>query len=292
MTTPFNPSQRENTYVIDSENEEEMVRLMLHDRLLTKSMGGLFPERSSLSTIHTILDIACGPGGWVLEVASAYPEIQVIGIDISQRMIDYACAQAWVQKLTNAQFRVMNALSPLGFPDNSFGLINARAIVGFMPTTAWPKLMQECLRILRPGGILRLTDGDGFGITNSPAFEKLTGKCMQALKLAGKSFSPDGRTIGISPMLGRFLRDAGYQHIQKMPHVIDYSAGTEAHESFCYNWMVALKLLQPFLINMGVSTQEEFIELYQQARIEMISEAFCAVAFFLSVWGEKAQSVL
>jgi hypothetical protein len=41
-----------------------------------------------------------------------------------------------------------------------------------MPTTAWPVLIQECMRITRPGGIIRLTEFDTYGTTNSPAVEK------------------------------------------------------------------------------------------------------------------------
>src|SRR5712692_6187491 len=142
-----NDPQSENTYIIDAENAAEMARLMVQDRLLTKRMGGLFPERSDLFGIHDILDIACGPGGWVLDVARTYPTVQVVGVDISTIMVAYARALTATDQLTNARCRVMNVLKPLDFPDSSFDLVNARTISGFMPPAAWPALMQECLRI-------------------------------------------------------------------------------------------------------------------------------------------------
>src|SRR5438067_603028 len=156
MTTPADSSQSESTYVIDAENAAEMARLTNQSRLVTKAMGGLFPEGLDLSHIHRVLDIACGPGGWVLDVARAHPDKQVIGVDISQLMTEYASSQAWVQGVNNVSFKVMNVLELLDFPDNSFGLVNARMIAAFMPTTAWPKLLQECLRITRPGGVTSL----------------------------------------------------------------------------------------------------------------------------------------
>jgi ubiquinone/menaquinone biosynthesis C-methylase UbiE len=159
MSNAPEPSQDENTYVIDAENAGEMARLLNQERLLTAAMGGLFPERSDLDNIYDILDIACGPGGWVHQVAHAYPDKEVTGIDISTGMISYASAHAQVRKLRNAHFQVMNALKPLEFPNESFDLVNARFIVAFMPPAAWPKLIQECLRILRPGGIIRLRHG-------------------------------------------------------------------------------------------------------------------------------------
>ncbi len=283
-----NSPRRENTYIIDPENETEMARLMLHDRLLTKGMGGLFPERSDFSTIHKVLDIACGPGGWVLDVARTYPKIQVAGIDISQRMIDYAQAQAWVRGLPNASFRVMDATKPLDFPDDSFDLVNARFLFGFMLPASWPRLLQECQRILRPGRIVRLTEAE-WGFTNAPAFEKLCSLSSKALQQAGQSFSPTGQHTGITPMLKRLLRDARYQHIQHMAHMIEFSAGTEAYDGFYQNLMTGFKLLQPFLIKWGGTTQQEVEDLYQQTRVEMQSDDFCAIWFLLTVWGQRPE---
>ncbi len=286
MSTPSEPAESESTYVIDAENAAEMARLMNQALFLTKRMGGLFPERSDLANIHDVLDIACGPGGWVLDVARSYPSVQVIGIDISQIMVAYARALAATDQLTNARFRLMNALTSLDFPDHSFDLVNARLVAPFMPSAAWPALMQECQRILRPGGVIRLTEAEA-AITNSPAFEKIIELGTGALKLAGQSFSPDGRHIGITPILGRFLRDAGYTHIQRVAYAIDSSAGTEANKEFCQDYMVAFKLVQPFLIKMGVMTQGEIDRLYQQIMTEMQLHDFCSILFLLTVWGEK-----
>src|SRR6266566_3980781 len=131
-------------------------------------------------------DIACGPGGWALEVADRYPYIKIVGIDISKSMIEYARALAKAQKLKNVEFLVMNALKPLDFPNASFDLVNARFIHSFMPPHAWPVLLQECLRVCRPGGIIRLTEAET-AITNSPASEKMAGMLTLALKKAGRS---------------------------------------------------------------------------------------------------------
>lgn len=291
MATPTDPSSSGGTYPLDAENAAEMARLLSQGRLVTKMMGGLFSERSDLSTIHDVLDIGCGPGGWVLDVARAYPEVNVVGIDISQLMTEYARSQAWTHHLQNASFRVMDVLKPLNFPDSSFDLINARTIAGFMPTTAWSSLLEECVRVSRPGGTIRLTECDLWGVTNSPAFERFIGLCMQASKLAGCGFSPTGKDFGITPMLGRLLRDAGCKNIQRRAHANDFSAGTEAHAGMYQDFMVFFKLVQPFLIKTGIVTQEEVDRLYQQTLEETRSDDFCAMAFFLTVWGETPECV-
>ena len=285
MAQPSDPTKNENVYFNDPESGAEMARLTDQDRLVTKGMGGLFPERSDLSDIHRILDIACGPGGWALEVAYTHPEIEVVGFDVSRAMIDYANMRAQLRHLDNAHFMVKDARNPLDFPDNSFDLVNAR-FIAFLGPAEWPKLMQECQRITRPGGVIRLNESE-WAITNSSAHEKLYGMFYRAMKLAGQSFSPDGRIYDITPMLGGFLRKIGCINIQQMAHVIDFSFGTEDYEGFRRDWMVFNKLVQPFLIKMGVTTQEEADQLYAQMEFEMLQDDYRGIMYILTAWGEK-----
>src|SRR5947209_3173601 len=282
---PTIPPASENEYFIDAENAAEMARLMHQDRLTTQGMGGVFPERSDFSAIHDILDIACGPGGWVLDVAFEHPTSNVMGIDISRIMVAYAQTQAQAQQLSNASFRVMDALKPLDFSAGAFDLVNARFIFAFMPPAGWPTLMDECVRVTRPGGIIRLTESE-WNLTNSLAYETLHAMTARAMKKAGKSFSPDGRNVGITPMLGQFLQQAGCKHIQHAAYALDLSAGTEAHGSMYQNSMAFFRLIEPFLLSMQETTQEEFEALYNRMLAEVLSDSFRAVSFILTVWGE------
>ena len=286
MTTAGDSPKGQNVYFNDPESGAEMARLLAQDHIITKGMGGLFSERSDLSSIHRILDAACGPGGWAIEVAFSYPEIEVVGFDISQVMIDYANARAQVQGLDNAEFLVMDIQKPLDFPDESFDLVNAR-FINFLPTATWPKLMQEFKRITRPGGAIRLTESEWWYFTNSPALESLNAMIIRALKLQGASFTESGRFTGVLPMLGRFLLDAGCASVNYKSHVIDYSFGTDAHEGFRRDAAAVFKLFQPFIVRMGVAKQEEVDELYERMQFEMMKEDFRGLMLPLTAWGQK-----
>src|SRR6266566_1110104 len=257
MNTLPDVSQRENSYVIDIESGAETARLMHQHRLVTAGMGGVFPEALDISQVQHILDIACGPGDW-----------------------------AGVQGLENARFCVMDALQPLTFPDDAFDLVNARFLCGCMPTTAWPALIKECVRVTRPGGIICLTEAEN-GISTSPACEQISALCARAMQVAGHSFSPDGRHLGVTALLGHFLRQAGCQHIQQQAHVIDYSVDTNVHRSMFTNCNVLVEVLKPFLMRMGVITGDELERLHREATIEMLSGDFCGVWFLLCAWGTK-----
>lgn len=287
MATPADSTGNDNTYFIDTESATEMARLLNQDRIITKAMGGLLPEQSpeKVAAFKRVLDVGCGPGGWVQEMAFAYPDKELVGIDISQQMIDYARAQAKVQGMDNAHFLVMDATRPLDFPDGSFDLVNARTLA-FLPPPVWPELMREYMRLLRPGGIVRLTESE-WGFTNSPAYERLNGWFCHAMKLAGQSFSPDGRISGITPMLGGFLRDADCVNVQQVASVVDFSFGAEAYESEFHNKRILFKLIQPFLRKWEGVSQEELDRLHEQMMIEMRLENFRAIQFMLTASGEK-----
>src|SRR5436190_20533527 len=96
-----------NAYVIDSESPAELARLLHQDLLFTKALG-LLPPLPDQSKLRSILDLACGPGGWTREAAMAFPSAQVTGIDISERVIAFAQDQAEIQQIPNVIFTVMN----------------------------------------------------------------------------------------------------------------------------------------------------------------------------------------
>lgn len=274
-----------NTYVIDAESAAEMARLMRQDQLMTSGMGGVLPN-IDLSGVQRVLDLACGPGGWPLALAYTYSDIEIIGVDISERMIAYANAQAQVQQRRNVRFQVMDILKPLAFPDNTFDLINARFLSSFMRRDKWPLLFREIIRVLRPGGILRLTEPEA-GMSNKSHFEKALHIGMQAMHRAGLNFSPNGYHYGIVHMLPSFFRQAALPILGQQAHYIEHSFGTEPHESFYHELSLALQLFEPLVVKMQLATPEEWRDLSQKGLAEMYEEDFCAAWMLLTIWGEK-----
>jgi SAM-dependent methyltransferase len=274
--------ENENTYILDAEKAAEMSRLQLQSKTFTQAMGGLLPELNDFSGIDTVLDLACGPGDWAIEMAHAHPKIEVMGIDISYQMITYANAR----KPPNAQFRIMDILRPLDFPSASFDLINARLLLAVLPKTAWTLLLQECYRLLRPGGIIRLTESE-WSITNGKASERCGSLVTLALQRSGHSFSIDGRHIGITLMLGALLKQAGFLTIQQRAFVIDGSAGSPLHRDCYENVQIGFLLAKPYLVKMGVATEPELDLLYIDFLREMQSPDYRCLNFNLTAWANK-----
>lgn len=287
MTTDPTRRTPENTYIIDVHSGAEMARLVEQDQLITRAMGGTLSEFAHLTHLETVLDIACGPAGWALELARQLPDTTIVGVDFDRKMLDYADAQAKLQGSKNVTFRMMDVRGPLDFANDSFDLINARFLFGFMPKEGWSSLVKECYRVLRPGGTLRLTEGEG-SLSPKSANERMYALFSQSIWSAGLSFSSSGRTITIAPLLRAFLQEVGCIHIREMPHLLNYSAGTEGHRGWCQNVTIGFRLLQPFLVNEGHTTAEEFESLYVQMQEEMNADDFLALFFFLTALGQKS----
>ena len=283
MALEASNSSQQNTYVFNAESAAEMNRLTIQDHLLTKEMGGLLPQDVNPAVISKVLDLACGPGEWVLNLASAYRHMEVVGIDLSEKMVGYANSRKW----PNTSFRVMNILQLLDFPDNTFDFVNARLIFSFMPKAAWPELLQECMRVLRPGGIVRLTECERT-LSNSLAYEQLGDIIMRSLHATGASFSVDGKQTGITLMLSGFLREAGCQNIRHAAFAIDFSTEGDSQGYMYENTQIGILLARPFLLKMNPSMTEEYlVQLSDQAMKDMVSSEFRAIWYYLSAWGRK-----
>jgi ubiquinone/menaquinone biosynthesis C-methylase UbiE len=287
MSTSSESSDRKVRFVADTESGETMTWLLNADKVLNNGMGGTLSERSDLSGMQAVLDVACGPGGWVMEVAREHPDTQVVGVDISQSMIQFAQAQAVSRGYTNASFKVMDLKQPLDFGDASFDLVNERTLFGVMAPGEWPHLLAECMRILRPGGTVRLTELES-PVSTSRALNELWHLSSRAFYMARRSFSVDGQHIGITPVLKRLLRDAGFQNVKHQGHVMDISAGTEDFEGFFRNFVYVFELVKPFMLRVeGITTEQEYNRLYQQMQAEMLSSDFCGLWTYVTAWGEK-----
>src|SRR5260221_53713 len=101
------------TYLVHNRaDREESARLHFQDQMVTAGMGGVLPELSSPSLFHRVLDVGCGTGGWLIEVATTYPTIPcLVGVDVNKHDLAYAQKQAKDQHVSDRVcFQEMDAL--------------------------------------------------------------------------------------------------------------------------------------------------------------------------------------
>ncbi len=287
MPLPPKPQKKEqpSTYFVqDRKSEQELTRLAIQDRLITAGMGGVLSEQPDPTVLHRVLDVGCGTGGWIIEAARAYPTLSLIGIDISNRMIEYARAQAQTHQVHDrSEFHVMDALLILEFPAAFFDLVNLRLGSSFLRTWEWPKMLGELRRVTRPNGVVRVTECEVIQ-SNSPALTQLNEMHQCALFRAGHHFTAD-RTA-LTSQLAQLLSQHGCRRVQSKAYAIEYRAGTPEEEAFSEDMMLAFKTFRPFLEKWGCAAKDYEV-IYQQALDELHQPDFHATWNFLTAWGNK-----
>jgi SAM-dependent methyltransferase len=109
-----------------------------------------------------ILDMGCTVGHSTLPYKEAFPDAEVIGIDVAGPQIRYAHARA-AGLGADVGFLQRNA-EATGFPDASFDLIVSHILLHETSGKAMPAIMRECHRLLKPGGVMIHADLPPFNL--------------------------------------------------------------------------------------------------------------------------------
>lgn len=276
-----------NTYFVPKRSHEnELARLQIQDQVVTAGMGGVLPEQQDPASFQQILDVGCGTGGWLIELARQYPMISLlVGVDVNRQTIEHARMQAEAQQVSDrVQFREMDVLGKLDFPTDYFALVNQRFGASFLRTWEWPHFLYECQRVCKPGGVIRITEADMAGQSTSPALSHLFAMMIEAFYRAGHLFTPEG--TGMTGQLTHLLHQARLQNVQTRLSLHEYRAGTLEWQSFYEDMRHLFRGIVPFL-RKWTHVTEDYEAMYQQALAEMQQPDFVARVGALTAWGNK-----
>ena len=126
-------------------------------------------DRLDLGASHRVLDVCCGSGASAIPAAEATgPGGFVLGIDLSEKLLDLARAKARSRRLQNVEFRSGDMMDPR-VPDSHFDAVVCVFGIFFVPDM--PAAVRVLWRALRPGGRLAITTwGPRFLEPANPAF--------------------------------------------------------------------------------------------------------------------------
>lgn len=113
---------------------------------------------------NKVLDVGCTIGNNTLPYKTAFPDADVHGIDVSGPCLRYAHARACSLGV-DVHFHQVNA-QDTGFAEETFDLIVSRILLHETSAKSLPLIIQECHRLLKPGGIMLHCD--------APQFDALT----------------------------------------------------------------------------------------------------------------------
>ncbi|MET0363128.1 MAG: class I SAM-dependent methyltransferase [Sphingobium sp.] len=107
-----------------------------------------------------ILEMGCTVGHTLLPFKQAYPEAEVIGIDVSGPCVAFGAARASALGVP-VTFSQRNA-EHTGYEAGSFDLVFSRILLHETCEAATRNIFAECHRLLRPGGIMFHSDAPQF----------------------------------------------------------------------------------------------------------------------------------
>jgi ubiquinone/menaquinone biosynthesis C-methylase UbiE len=102
-----------------------------------------------------ILDVACGPGSLTRDLALTFPKARITALDLSFPYLKEA--QRRLHKFPRVNFLQGNA-EKLPFKDHSFDAITCSFLFHELPQQNRKLVLQDCLRVLKPNGVLSLVD--------------------------------------------------------------------------------------------------------------------------------------
>ncbi len=289
MAIPPNSRQEKpehpSTYVVqDRSNEEELIRLDEQDRMVTELMEGVLTEQADAGSFERVLDVGCGPGWWLLETARTYPSIStLVGIDVSDRMVTCARAQAQAAQLSDrVQFQTGDVLRMLEFPVGYFDLVNQRLGMSYLRQWDWPKLLSEYQRVCKAEGVIRITENALMPDTNSPALTRLTDLLIHALYQAGHFFTLEG--AGVTRHLADLMRKNGIQQVQTIAYRIVYHKTPETKQAYADDVQRLYQTTIPFM-RKWIKLPPDYQDIYQQLVYETQQPDFEAANTLTTAWG-------
>jgi ubiquinone/menaquinone biosynthesis C-methylase UbiE len=265
-------------------DEVELHRLQIQHQLLTTGMGGLLPEQGDLTRFSRVLDVGCGTGDWLLDLASACPQIaELVGIDLDSTVLRYAAKQAESQQLSQrVRFHLLDALGSLHWPEErSFDLVNQRFGASWIRQWEWAPLLFQYRRVSKPGGVIRVSEFD-VGVSNSPALEQLAELTARAFAQAGHFFVPE--RDGLSRQLVSLLQRAGLQRVEQRTAPLLCQAGTQLGDLFAQNIKRLFHTMEPFL-QKWTPLPPDYKKLRRRALADLSEPWFVATWTVTIAWG-------
>jgi ubiquinone/menaquinone biosynthesis C-methylase UbiE len=155
--------------------------LILSPKRLVKYLG-LRPD-------FTVLELGPGPGYFSVEVARSLPQGRLILVDVQPEMLEMARERLSSTGFTNVEYFAGDAVS-LPLESDSVDVAFLVAVLGEVPEPL--AALHEVMRVLRPGGLLSLTEhsiGDPHSLSQSELVRMAEGAGFQLTGSHGRWLS-------------------------------------------------------------------------------------------------------
>jgi len=177
----------------------EIDRLDVQHYAMRDALGANY--LAPLASPALVLDVGCGTGQWAFELCAQFSGAMVVGLDLEPSK---------PQRPTNYRFVRGNILSGLPFGDDRFDFVHQRLLQSGVPLASWSGVVNDLVRVTRPGGWVELVEIENQMKGAGPATTRLL---ELLLELAGsRGLDRSGVLFG---QLDQYLRDGGLVEVHR-----------------------------------------------------------------------------
>ncbi|KAF2143923.1 uncharacterized protein K452DRAFT_285963 [Aplosporella prunicola CBS 121167] len=152
---------------------------------------------------NRVIDIGTGTGIWAVEMGDTYPSADVLGVDLSP------IQPHWVPP--NVRFVVDDAEDQWLHPSNHFDLVHARNMTYAIKD--YPKLMDQAMRCLSPGGWIEFQELDYIVRSDDGSIPEDWG-LKKFIKAIGEGLENLGLDLHRAEKLADEARAAGFVNVE------------------------------------------------------------------------------
>ena len=259
------------------QDTEEINRLDFQHYLLRHAFRGNFA--APLRKPRAILDVGCGTGRWAREMAQAFPDARVAGVDIKPPPAE-ALAPTGEPRQAHFAFTPGNVLEGLPFPDASFDYTHMRLMFLAIPADRWEHVARELVRVTRPGGWIERVEA-GPEEHGGRDMDQLLAWGTEMLRRRGID-ADYGRRIGELPRL------VGLAHVQKRDLTIPLGAwGERVGVMMEADFFSGIRALEGPIAALGVASKDDFQRTLAAAQAYVNTPGARCVAPFYIAWGQR-----
>jgi ubiquinone/menaquinone biosynthesis C-methylase UbiE len=107
-------------------------------------------------TEGTILDVGCGFASVPIEIAKAFPDVKITGIDLGEPLLDIGKTLIKKEKLEKQIVLLKGDAEDLQYKNNSFDLVINSFLLHIVEDPV--QMLNEIERVTKPEGIILITD--------------------------------------------------------------------------------------------------------------------------------------
>jgi SAM-dependent methyltransferase len=248
-----------------------------HFALRTAMQGNFL---APLTHPGAILDVGCGTGRWAMEMAWQFPDAQVVGVDLVFPTPEESLGHGLLTVPANVRFQQADATHPLPFADQTFDFTYLRLLYNSFPALAWNPLLQEVLRVTRPGGWIESLEALPISINQGPGMTCITNWAIDIIRARGCN-------PVIAVKLPEMLRALRLQQVTQRKIINVENMAGSADRTLASGTSLVAALRQEVLAR-GIAPADEYDRIAEQAKQELVHSPRAGFNTYV-VYGQKPE---